>query len=706
MSFLNELKRRNVIRVATAYVVASWLIIQVVETIFPVYGLGDTAIRTVITLLAVGFIPTLIFSWVFEITPEGLKREVEIIREESTTRLAGRKLDRVIMLLLAVAIGYFAFDKFVLEPVRIEGIVEEAAQQARTDALVESYGDQSIAVLPFVNMSADQEQEYFSDGISEEILNLLARIPELRVISRSSAFSFKGKDVAMPEVARQLNVGHVLEGSVRKAGDRVRITVQLIEARSDTHLWAETFDRELGDIFEVQEEIAQAIGHELRLKLVNAGDQGRLPNAVATPSTTAYDAYLKGRELIHLRGSENLEQAVDLLTGALLLDDGFAPAHAQLAIAQTLLAFHEVFNVDKTTRIVVPHLERAEELEPDLADIYVGRGLLAGLLGDSESEVTYAQRALALNPNQSDAMNGLQISLHNLGRYQEADEAMQQMLLRDPLTIVGRFNYTEWLSERGHIGEAHELADQLLAQSPKMSFKAHANTSLIWEGRMAEGLQWALMDGPGIDTSILTFFWLGMYEEAHRLRPQLSHWIDAAKGHYDTAVRSAQDWLEHAPRNEVAVWTTAEMLYTAGRISEALPLYEQMRDFVPENRPIRSPMTIYRSSNETMMRLAQGRRIAGDESGAQAAVQVVRQDHAARQAVGIDDQFQKRTEAIIFEELRSQPGFIAVKENLAEILDRERQKVVQLICFQNPVPDRWQPMAETCHGLKRAPEFE
>jgi hypothetical protein len=223
-----------------------------------------------------------------------------------------------------------------------------------------------------------------------------------------------------------------------------------------------------------------------------------------------------------------------------------------------------------------------------------------------------------------------------------------------------------------------------------------------------------------------------MYEEAHRLRPQLSHWIDAAKGHYDVAIRSAQSWLEHAPRNGVAVWTTAEMLYTADRISEALPLYERMRGFVPEGRPIRSPMPIYRSSNETMMRLALGRRIAGDESGAEAAVQVVRQDHAARQAVGIEDQFQKRTEAMvaafqhdhstaiaaleaavrlglrdkqvlddaIFEELRSQLDFIAVKENLDEILDRERQKVLQLICFQNPVPDRWQPMAETCEGVE------
>ena len=242
MSLYNELKRRNVIRVTMAYVVAAWLIIQVVETILPAFGYGDAALRYVTILLAIGFIPTLVFSWAFEITPEGLKREVDVLREHSITRFTGKKLDRVIMALLALALGYFAFDKFVLDPVEDVQIAESAHQEGRSEAITESFGDKSIAVLPFVNMSEDESNEYFSDGISEELLNLLAKIPELRVISRSSAFSFKGKDIAVPVVAEQLNVAHVLEGSVRKAGDRVRITAQLIEARSDTHLWSESYD--------------------------------------------------------------------------------------------------------------------------------------------------------------------------------------------------------------------------------------------------------------------------------------------------------------------------------------------------------------------------------------------------------------------------------------------------------------------------------
>ena len=189
MSLYHELKRRNVFRVASAYLAASWLLIEAAETIFPLYGFGDAPARIVVTVLAIGFPLFLVFSWVFELTPEGLKKEKDIDRTAAVTRKSGKQLDRIIIVLLALALGYFAFDKFVLEPARVADIVQETAEQARTDALVESFGDKSIAVLPFANLSADPEQEYFSDGISEELLNLLARIPELRVTSRSSSFS-------------------------------------------------------------------------------------------------------------------------------------------------------------------------------------------------------------------------------------------------------------------------------------------------------------------------------------------------------------------------------------------------------------------------------------------------------------------------------------------------------------------------------------
>ena len=189
MSIVRELGRRNVFRVAIAYIVAAWLIIQVVETILPAFGFGDPAVRIVTIVLVIGLIPTLIFAWAFELTPEGLKLDKDVDRSQSITARTGKKLDRVIM--VALALGYFAFDKFVLSESREASIAKTAHQEGRTEALVESYGDKSIAVLPFVNMSSDPEQEYFSDGIAEELLNLLARVSELRVISRSSSFSFK-----------------------------------------------------------------------------------------------------------------------------------------------------------------------------------------------------------------------------------------------------------------------------------------------------------------------------------------------------------------------------------------------------------------------------------------------------------------------------------------------------------------------------------
>mgnify|MGYP001585733422 CR=1 FL=1 len=245
MSLFNELKRRNVLRVAMASVVAAWLIIQVVETILPAFGYSDVAIRYIIIVLAIAFIPTLVFSWAFEITPEGLKREVDVVREHSMTRFTGKMLDRIILIVLAVALAYFAFDKFVLVPSRDARLIQETARQARTEALVESYGDKSIAVLPFQNMSGNPEQDYFSDGIAVELLNLLTKVQQIRVTPRTSSFYFRDKNMAIPEIAEALNVAHVLEGSVRKDGNRVRITVDLIDPLSITLLWSDSYDRQL-----------------------------------------------------------------------------------------------------------------------------------------------------------------------------------------------------------------------------------------------------------------------------------------------------------------------------------------------------------------------------------------------------------------------------------------------------------------------------
>jgi TolB-like protein len=252
LSVFNELKRRNVFRVAIAYIVMAWLVMQVADVVLNNIEAPGWVFQTILLLLGIGFIVAMFFSWAFEMTPEGLKREHEVDRAQSITPQTGKKLNNLIFAVMGLALAYFAYDKFVLTSGRDAALIEATTQaitdQATDEDVSEGTGT-SIAVLPFVNMSSDPEQEYFSDGISEEILNVLAQLPNLHVTSRSSAFQFKGDDIDIPSVAAQLGVEHVLEGSVRKSGNRVRITAQLIEAGQDRHLWSETYDRQLNDVY-------------------------------------------------------------------------------------------------------------------------------------------------------------------------------------------------------------------------------------------------------------------------------------------------------------------------------------------------------------------------------------------------------------------------------------------------------------------------
>jgi TolB-like protein len=278
MSFFAELKRRNVYRAAALYAASTWLLVQVVTAVVPYFHIPEWVVRWIIVAAVIGFPLWLAFAWFYEFTPEGLKRESEIDPAESIAHRTGRKLDLTIIGVMAVAIVLLLTDRFVLR----HGVNEQAAIPV---------SEQSIPVLPFVNMSSDKEQEYFSDGISEELLNLLAKIPQLQVTARTSSFSFKGKDTAIPEIARTLHVAHVLEGSVRKAGNSVRITAQLIKADTGTHLWSQTWDRKLDDIFAIQDEIAADVVKHLKVTLLRAAPKAR------TTDPEAYALYLQAVQL-------------------------------------------------------------------------------------------------------------------------------------------------------------------------------------------------------------------------------------------------------------------------------------------------------------------------------------------------------------------------------------------------------------------------
>jgi len=334
MSFFDELKRRNVFKVAVAYIIVGWLVMQAGEVMGSALRLPEWVDSALAFFLILGFPLAMVFAWAFEMTPEGLKKENDIDHSQPLTDASGRTLNYTIIALLAVALVYFVWESrfqtgpepFPQEPTA-QTVNPGDEQRAPTPFTEDDSPDSnSIAVLPFINMSSDPEQEYFSDGITEEVLNLLVKIPELKVTSRTSVFSFKGQNIDIPTVAEKLGVAHILEGSVRKAGNRVRITAQLIEARNDVHLWSETYERQLDDIFAIQDEIAREVVKALQIQLL-----GEAPIATST-NTEAYNLYLRGKHFATLGTTEGLESSVKAYQESIALDANFAPAWAGLSI--------------------------------------------------------------------------------------------------------------------------------------------------------------------------------------------------------------------------------------------------------------------------------------------------------------------------------------------------------------------------------------
>lgn len=463
MSLLSEMKRRSVFRVGAAYAVVGWLIVQVAETIFPLFGFDETPARIVVIVLAIGFVPALVLAWAFEWTPEGLRRESAIDPARSVPAAATRQFDRLIMVALAIALAWFAFDRFVLVPRHSAALLDEVREEARSEALVESYGDKSIAVLPFDDMSPDRDQEYLSDGIAEELLNVLATVRDLRVISRTSSFAFKGQMLQAPEIAERLKVGHVLEGSVRKSGNRVRVTAQLIHARSDTHLWSHTWDRELSDVFALQDEIAAAVAESLSSVLL-ASDSPAPAGPLTPIELDAYELVLRGRFLMNQQTGETYSRAVPLFEQAIALAPDMAAAHGALALTlKQLVDGQQLPPEDANPRIEVA-LERAFELNPDNVDALIAQGKMLQA-DDIASAREYWLRATKLNPSEPDAWRYLAFS------YQDDDslkflELMRKAYSVDPTRWLTNYQLMHTLSDFGLYEEAIQLARDYHVMAP------------------------------------------------------------------------------------------------------------------------------------------------------------------------------------------------------------------------------------------------
>lgn len=485
MSFFDELKRRNVFRVGAAYVVASWLLIQVTETIFPLFGFDDTLARMVVIVLAIGVIPALTFAWAFELTPEGLKKEKEVDRSRSTTLQTSKNLDLMIMVMLALALAYFAVDKFVLSKPREALIAETARQKGRSEALIESYGDRSIAVLPFADLSPQGDQQYFSDGISEELLNLLAKIPELRVISRSSAFSFRGKDIDIPTIARRLQVAHVLEGSVRKAGPRVRITAQLIDARSDTHLWSQTFDRTLDDIFAIQDEIAAEVVEQLKITLLENAPRARQ----TVPE--AFTFFLQARYFLDRFTAESLEKAAELYERALALDPRYPPALKGLAEVYANQAAMGLRPFKESIEFVRELVNKAVSIDPRYADAYAGLGSLSQYFdNDLRSAAQHFEKAVELGPSQATIVGDAGMFALILGRTNQAIKLFEHQVTLDPVSPTAHYQLARALRTAGRFDEAAVAYRTVLNLSPgRIAAQYGLGISLMLNGDLETALQ-------------------------------------------------------------------------------------------------------------------------------------------------------------------------------------------------------------------------
>ena len=446
----DELKRRNVIRVAIAYVVSAWLIIQVVETLFPIYGLSDAAVRFVVSALAVGLIPALFLAWALEITPEGLRWEKDVDRSQSITPQTGKTLDRVIIGVLAVAVGFFAFDKFVLSESREAEIAETAREEGRTEALIGSYGDRSIAVLPFDDMSPASDQEYMSDGIAEEILNLLARIKELRVISRSSAFSFKGKDFDIPTVGEQLNAEYVLEGSVRTAGDQLRITAQLIHASTDTHQWSRTYDRKLENIFEIQDDIAAAVVEELKLTLL-----GDAPKSQRVDEE-AYKLVLQARYLWYRRAPGDEQKVLEMYQRAVEIAPDYAPAWSGLSVAYAVHYQKGRMDREEGLRLARETAEKALSLDPESSEALVRMGQALARARDEDGMWAAFNRAYELDPDNPLVLGVIARQSTARQQFDKAIEYYERAEKIDPLGAIWPGNKGEALAFAGRFKEAEQ----------------------------------------------------------------------------------------------------------------------------------------------------------------------------------------------------------------------------------------------------------
>jgi len=506
MSLLTELKRRNVFRVVAAYVVLSWLMLQIGDILFDALSLPDWSVKLLIALLALGFVPAFVFSWAYELTPDGLKKESDLDPDRPENIASGKKLNFITIGMIVLGITVVGIDRYVLErsgssPQAPVAVTESDPGKATASEAAIATEDRSIAVLPFLNLSSDKEQEYFSDGLADTILHKLAQLPDLRVAARTSSFQFKGHNEDMRDIASQLGVATVLEGSVQRQGNRVRITVQLIKGSDGSHLWSQVFDDTLDDIFRVQDDIAHGVAEAMATTWQT--DSQTVAGLGGTELVTAYEAYLKGTAAADRGTPEGANEALALLELAIELDPDYALAWVALSRAYLGPAILGTATWESTYVPMTQAAERAIELAPDLAAAHLAlaealqrQGVrpdrrrraieealqlapkdaaalaaMAGLKsrdGNLREALKLRERAALLSPLDTHLQSELAFQKLQLGLVDPAIASFRGLIEQDPGDLALRMEYIRLLELAGKQVEAARLYKQVLEQNPDL----------------------------------------------------------------------------------------------------------------------------------------------------------------------------------------------------------------------------------------------
>src|SRR5438874_3273882 len=483
MNFFAELKRRNVYKVAVAYVVVSWLLIQASSIFLPAFDAPPWVMKIFIIVVIFGFPVALIFSWAFEITPEGIKLESEIEPNKSIARRTGRKIVAVTIALAVVAASLFAYQ---VVRSRSTSTPQNTASAARTEAAT-APPNKSIAVLPFDNLSRDPDNAYFCEGVRDEILTRLAKVADLKVISRTSTQHFKSTPEDLREIAKRLGVTNILEGSVQKASDQVRVNVQLINALTDAHLWADTYDRKLTDIFAVESEIAKTIAETLQARL--SGSEKSSIAKTPTVNPEAYELYLKGRFFWNKRTAAGLRTAIDYFNQAISKDPNYALAYVGLADSYLLLSSYAAVSPAESLPPARSALKKALELDDSLAEAHASFGLLTTLELDLHRALDELKRAVELKPNYANAHHWIALAHLTLAQFDSAISEAKRAIELDPLSLVINADISWIYFSARRYDEAEAQVRKTLEIDPQF-FLAHYyfGEVLQFKGRLGEAI--------------------------------------------------------------------------------------------------------------------------------------------------------------------------------------------------------------------------